>query len=57
MQSQMKQKRPFFMMSNGLGLPGPKEKWGFLSEGVAPHALRLERKAARDCGSCIRMTG
>ena len=29
MQSQMKQKRPFFMMSNGVGLPGAKEKGGF----------------------------
>ena len=29
MQSQVKQKRPFFMMSNGVGLPGAKRKRGF----------------------------
>ena len=45
------------MMSNGVGLPGAKKKGDFLSEGVAPHALKLECKAARDCGSCIRIMG
>ena len=29
MQSQVEQKRPFFMMSNGVGLPGAKRKRGF----------------------------
>ena len=29
MQSQMKQKRPFFMMFTGVGLPGAKGKRGF----------------------------
>ena len=57
MQSQVEQKRPFFMISNGVGLPGAKRKGDFLSEWVAPHALRLEHRAAKDCGSCIRRMG
>ena len=57
MTSQVKQKRPFFMMSSGIGLPGAKEKGDFLSEGAAPHALKLERRAVKDCSSCIRRMG
>ena len=39
MQSQMKQKIPFFMMSNGVGLPGAKEKRGFsVRRGSTPHS-------------------
>ena len=39
MQSQMKQKRPFFMMSNGVGLPGTKGKRGFsVRRDSTPHS-------------------
>ena len=45
------------MMSNGVGLPGAKGKRDFLSVGAVPLALKLEHKADRDHGSCIRMMG